>query len=277
MSERPILRFANRGWRDQPAPTTRVRGGGELPYNPRRPLTLRGDRRKRRPPQFRTEALLRLLIPLGLLGGLGVGVFFGIEALLDEDEAPPSEQAAAEPETAAGDAVVASVEGGTEAPEAEVGPIDATAEPAAEPGTETEAAEATGVAAAPAAGGVVTEAALGGAPIVVERGGATPIPPGISNLTLADGSAYDPGDSTTAFSSVWPAGTVLDLIRLPGGPLLTEEDAAMLIGKTVQVVVRGSGEFPTELQLSPAAYTLLARDFEPIIALRIEAVAAPTS
>ena len=76
---------------------------------------------------------------------------------------------------------------------------------------------------------------------------------------------------------MWPAGTVLDLTRLPGGPLLTEEDAAALIGKTVQVVVRGSGEFPTELQLSPAAYTLLARAFEPIIALRMEAVEAPPS
>ena len=177
MSERPILRFANRGWRDLPTPTTRVRGAGELPYNPGRPLTLPGDRRKRRPPQFRTDALLRLLIPLGLLGGLGVGVFFGVEALLEEDEAPP-EQVAAGPETAGGDAAVASVEGGTEAPEAEVGPIDGAAapeaEPAAEPGTEVEAAEATGA----AAGGVVTAAALGGAPILVERGGATPIPPG---------------------------------------------------------------------------------------------------
>ena len=123
--------------------------------------------------------------------------------------------------------------------------------------------------------GVVTEAALGGARVLVERGGATPIPPGIESPILADGSAYNPSDSTTAFSSVWPPGTVLDLTRLPGGPLLTEEDAAEVSGKMLRVVVRWSGEFPTELQLSPAAYMLIARDFEPIIALRIEAVAAP--
>ena len=53
-------------------------------------------------------------------------------------------------------------------------------------------------------------------------------------------------------------GTVLDVTRLPGGPLLTEEDAAELIGRTIQVVVVGTGDFPTELQLSPAAYQRIA-------------------
>ena len=121
----------------------------------------------------------------------------------------------------------------------------------------------------------MTAAQLGGAPASIERAGATPIPSGVSGMTLPDGSVYDPADESAALSSVWPAGTVLDVTRLPGGPLLTEEDAAELIGRTIQVVVVGTGDFPTELQLSPAAYQRIARDFEPIIALQITVVSAP--
>ena len=90
MSDGPILRFASRGWRDLPTPVTRIRGSGELPYNPERPLTLPGDRRRKRPPQFRTDSLLRLLIPLVLLAGLGLGVFFGVDALLDKGSGDPT-------------------------------------------------------------------------------------------------------------------------------------------------------------------------------------------
>lgn len=297
MVQRPVLRFASRGWRDLPSPSTRVRGSSDLPYNPGRPLTLPGDRNPRRRPQFRGEVFSRLILPLVVLAGLGVGVFFGVSALLDDDPAAaPADAAATTPEAQAagtgattGEAAATDVSGAEETGAAavgedaagasegeEAGPIDATqpesaaagADAAADAGTSGDSAAETD-----AGSTVVTEAQLSGAPALLERGGATPIPSGITSFTLADGSRYDASDETAALSSVWPAGTVLEVTRLPGGPLLSDADAAQLIGKTVQLIVVGNGEFPTELQLSPAAYQLLARDFEPIIALRIAAVA----
>lgn len=301
MAQRPVLRFASRGWRDLPSPSTRVRGAGDLPYNPRRPLTLPGSRHRRRRPQLRGESILRLLLPILALAGLGVGVFFGVSALLDSDDPAPATDAPATDATAtATDAATAdaategttgntaegtadSTAGGTAGDTADntaegATPIDSdapavTADQSAQ--AEAPAAGDTDAAAVPTSPDVVTEAALSGAPAVLDRGGATPIPSGITGLTLADGTLYNPADETAALSSVWPAGTVLDITRLPGGPLLTDDDAAELIGKTIQVIVVGNGEFPTELQLSPAAYQRIARDFEPIIALRIVAVAAP--
>jgi len=290
MSHRPVLRFASRGWRDLPSPSTRVRGSGELPYNPNRPLTLPGARPQHRRPQFRGDILLRVLLPLIILGGLGVGVFFGVSALLDSTDDAPATVATATP--AAADATTTPPTAGTQAAPAtpgdtagttagdttgETAPINsdqptATAQAQAQPAT-TDAA--TDPAALPTSPDVITAAQLSGAPAVLDRGGATPIPSGVTGLTLADGTIYDPTDDTAALSSVWPAGTVLELTRLPGGPLLTDDDAAELIGKTIQIVIVGNGQFPTELQLSPAAYQRLARDFEPIIALRIVAVSAP--
>ncbi len=288
MAQRPVLRFANRGWRDLPSPSTRVRGAGELPYNPRRPLTLPGDRNPRQRPQFRGDRVARIVLPLLLIGGLGVGVFFGVSYLLDDDPAAPAADAPAAQttvaETGSGDAAstdVAAAAAGAAAAETsgdDAGPIDAAraatgGADAAAPETDAQAATGAG----PVATGetVVTAAQLGGAPASIERAGATPIPSGVSGMTLADGGVYDPADESAALSSVWPAGTVLDLTRLPGGPLLTEEDAAELIGRTIQVVVVGTGDFPTEVQLSPAAYQRIARDFEPIIALRITVASAP--
>lgn len=297
MAQRPVLRFASRGWRDMPSPSTRVRGGSDLPYNPGRPISLPGERNNRRRPQFRGDLFTRFLLPLFVLAGMGVGVFFGVSALLDGYPAP----------VAGGDAAVTTPEGdvagtedadstdvsGTEqtgssdaagtttsaAGDEAAGPIDADqpATGAADDTVDTtpEAGGAAEEAATDTGPTVVTDAQLSGAPTLLERGSATPIPSGITALTLADGSAYNPADETAALSSVWPAGTVLEVTRLPGGPLLTEDDAALLIGKTVQVIVMGNGEFPTELQLSPAAYQLLAREFEPIIALRIAPVSAP--
>ena len=257
-----------------------MRGAGELPYNPRRPLTLPGDRNPRRRPQFRGDRVVGILLPVLIIAGMGVGVFFGVGYLLG-DEAAPAEApapAAAVAETAADTTSAATtVEADTaqaaEAEAAEAGPIDAAQ---ASAGATDATAEATPApAGAAAAENVVTEAQLTGAPASVDRAGATPIPSGVTGLTLADGSAYDPTDDAAALSSLWPAGTVLDLTRLPGGPLLTDEDAAELIGRTIQVVVVGVGEFPTELQLSPAAYERIARDFEPIIAIQISVAAAP--
>ena len=291
MAQRPVMRFANRGWRDLPSPSTRVRGAGELPYNPRRPLTLPGDRNPRQRPQFRGDRVARLVLPLLFIGGLGVGVFFGVSYLLNDDPAATAADAAVAQtdgaETASGDAASTDAAGGeaatagaaaVEATGDEAAPIDAAQVAAGAAGDATaEAATETGTAASPVATGetVVTAAQLGGAPASIERAGATPIPSGVSGMTLPDGSVYDPADESAALSSVWPAGTVLDVTRLPGGPLLTEEDAAQLIGRTIQVVVVGTGDFPTELQLSPAAYQRIARDFEPIIALQITVVSAP--
>ena len=282
MAQQPVQRFANRGWRDLPSPSTRVRGAGELPYNPRRPLTLPGNRNPRQRPQFRGDRVVAILLPILVIAGMGVGVFFGVGYLLGDDAAPAEAPAAAVAETAGADAdsaaeavpaQAASADvAETRAADAEAGPIDAAqASTGAADATET----ATPAQAVAVAEQVVTEAQLGGAPASVERAGATPIPAGATGLTLADGSAYDPTDDAAALSSVWPAGTVLDLTRLPGGPLLTEEDAAELIGRTIQVVVVGVGEFPTELQLSPAAYQRIARDFEPIIAIQISVAASP--
>ena len=291
MAQPPVLRFANRGWRDLPSPSTRVRGAGELPYNPRRPLTLPGDRNPRQRPQFRGDRVARIVLPLLIIGGLGVGVFFGVSYLLNDDPAAPATEApaaqAAVAGTAGADAASADAAGaeadtsgaaavGTTGDEA--APIDAAQVAAgAADDAAAEAATEAGTDTTPVATGetVVTAAQLGGAPASIERAGATPIPSGVSGLTLADGSVYDPADESAALSSVWPAGTVLDLTRLPGGPLLTEEDAAELIGRTIQVVVVGTGDFPTELQLSPAAYQRIARDFEPIIALQITVASAP--
>ena len=297
MSQRPVLRFASRGWRDLPGPSTRVRGSGRLPYNPDRPLSLPGDRRPRRRPQFRTDLLARLIVPVLLLGGLGVGVFFGVSAILDDDEpalgAAPTDSTATDVTPATGAATDAAAIDTTSPADASApaagadsaSPINAdqsaaTVTPATDATTDDATADTTADAGVEALGfgsaaGVVTEAQLQGAPDLIERAGATPIPSGTAGLTIADGSLYDATDATAALSSVWPAGTLLEITRLPGGPLLTDDDASELIGKSVQVLVVANGEFPTELQLSPAAYRLIARDFEPIIALRVAAIAAP--
>ena len=67
----------------------RVRGQNDRPYNPGRPLRLPRDRRSWRRPQFNLGALARLLFPVALLAGLGVGVLFGVDALLDDGERKP--------------------------------------------------------------------------------------------------------------------------------------------------------------------------------------------
>ncbi len=272
-----------RGFRELPGPSTRVRGSGDLPYNPRRPLRLPRDRRPRRRPQINPEALLRLLLPVALLVALGVGVFFGVDALLDSGGDGDSATAAVttppagpEADTPADTAPAADADADTPLP-IDVDPADAAA---ADDPAETPAADETEAVNQPPADptqrpSIITTADLGGAPVVVERGAATPIPPGVAQRTLDDGTPYDPTDASVAFSSLWAAGTVLEITRLPGGPLLTPEQSALLIGKVTRVTVAAVAPIPTELQLSPAAFQLLALDVEPIIALRIEAVGAP--
>lgn len=270
------MRFSRRSFRELPGATTRIRGANDLPYNPRRPLRLPGDRRRRRRPQLNGGARLRLLLPMLALAGLGVGVFFGVDALVDDEAAPaaaptPSAPVAAAPQAPASAAAAvkdsvpaaAPIDVERSAP-ADVAPTASEAEAAPDP-----------VPAQPDRPTIITSADLGGAPVVVERGAARPIPAGLPNRTVAPGLGYDPADATFALSSVWAAGTTLELTRLPGGPQLSEEDTAALIGTATRVVVGGAGAFRTELELSPAAFQLLAREHEEIIALRIEVVEAP--
>ena len=51
--------------------------------------------------------------------------------------------------------------------------------------------------------------------------------------------------------------------------------SAGIYGNWIPTRFFDAGDFPEELQLTPAAYELLAQDIEPIIAVRIEAVGAP--
>ena len=292
------MHFARRGVRELPGPSTRIRGSGALPYNPRRPLRLPRDRRPRKRPQLDPGGILRLLLPLALLIGLGVGVFFGVDALLDDgdDGLDGAQDATTATVTAPSDADGTSVSvPGSDASDAGSAQ-DATAVPPINADPPVDSSDSTTDSAAtgqdvpdaidpeptngPATGGsaqpsIITSADLDGAPVIVERGAATPIPPGLAQRTLEDGTAYDPTDTSIAFSSLWAPGTVLEITRLPGGPLLSAEEAALFIGKVIRVTVGATEPIPSELQLSPAAFQLLALEVEPIIALRIEAVEAP--
>ena len=274
-----------RGYREIPGASVRVRGQNDRPYNPGRPLRLPRDRRPWRRPQFNLGALARLLFPVALLAGLGVGVFFGVDALLDDGdgEAAPSVTepgggaAAESPETTSDAAAIEGGAGdateGDSAQSAEATTGAATGSPVAS--TDGAGTTEDAVSAVPTTPRILTPADLGGAEVVLERGAARPVPAGIPERTWANGDPYDPTDAEAAYSSVWAAGTVIEVTRLPGAPLLSEEDAADLIGKTIRIVVRGEGSFPEELQLTPAAYALVAEEIEPIIAVRIEVVEPP--
>ncbi len=257
-----------------------MRGQNDLPYNPGRPLRLPRDRKPFRPPQFDFMGLFRLLLPIGLLAGLGIGVFFLVDLLLGDDEpsgSPVTSDVGSDIGSDDGTDTIDVIDGSAT--------IDETTDPAlgSEAGTDAETqasgspdeANTDAASDVPRAEQIITPADLDGAPVILERGAARPVPSGIPGRSLADGSAYDPTDAAAVFSSVWAAGTTLEVTRLPGAPLLSDEEAALLVGKTLRLVVVAEGEFPEELQLTPAAYELLAQDIEPIIAVRIEAVEAP--
>lgn len=255
-----------------------MRGAGDLPYNPRRPLRLPGDKPPKRRPQLNTEVFIRLGIPVAALIVLGIGVFFAVDALIgggdnDAGNSDTGNAAVADQPSTGGSSTDTPADATADTPT--VGGADTTDNPSQTTDTPaTDDQSETPIVTEPAPT-IITAADLDGAPVLVERGGATPIPSGLPDRTLADGSPYDPTDETIAFSSLWSAGTVLEITRLPGGPLLSEEDVAVLIGKTIRVTVAATDSFRTELQLSPAAYQLLALDVEPIIALRMEVVEAP--
>ncbi len=270
---------SRRGFRELPSASVRVRGQNDLSYNPGKPLRLPRDRQPRRPPQFNLGAIFRLLLPVAALAGLGIGVFFGIDALLDDDApAPPAvvAGAASDGATDVADGAAASAGDGATGTTADDAANGINGSAADSPGT-ADASEGVAADAAaadsvvPATPRIITPADLNGAPVLLERGAARPVPEG----SVAAGVSYDPTDPTMAFSSIWGAGTVVELTRLPGAPLLSDEEAAQFVGKTIRLTIVAAGTFPEELQLTPAAYALLAQDREPIIAVRIEAVGAP--
>lgn len=258
-----------RPYRDLPGGSTRLRGVSDLPYNPARPLRLPNEPGPHRRPALPLGRFFRILIPVSLLAAAGVGIFVLVDTLLDDGEGSGESTTPTAAETGSAEQPTALSE--TPA-ETETGDVSEAAEPATADASEAAAPVTAEESAAPR---IITSADVGGAPVVVERGAATPVPSGLSGLLLADGSPYDPADASVAFSSVWQPGTVLEITRLPGGPLLSAEDATRLVGKSIQVTVHQTGAFPTELQLSPAAYTQLALPIEPIIALRMEVVDAP--
>ena len=259
--------------RDLPPASTRVRGAGDAPYNPKRPLRLPHEAGSRNRQLPRLSPLGRALVLVVVLTGLGVGVFFLASALIGDGEGDAlAADASAEGTSGPG----AALDEGTGLTAVEE-PAGTTGEPASGPDLAETLTEGAVDPTAPTSTlpEIITPVDLGGAPVLIDRGGATPIPSTDSDQTLSDGTPYDPSDPTVAFSSVWAVGTVLEITRLPGGPLLSAEEAAALIGKTIEVTVVDTGAFPTEIQLSPAAYRNLALPIEPIIALRLQVIDAP--
>ena len=254
----PYTQRVRRPYRDLPGGSTRVRGVNDLPYNPARPLRLPNEPGPHRRPRLPLGRLFRILVPVSLVAAAGVGIFVLVDTLLDEGDGSTEEAAPAAAETSADQPAGAEQPAAPSVAEPEtVGTSEAATPAPAEEG---------------ATARIITSVDVGGAPVVVERGAATPVPSGLTGLLLADGSPYDPADVSLAFSSVWQPGTVLEITRLPGGSLLSAENATRLVGQSIRVTVHQTGVFPTELQLSPAAYTQLALPIEPIIALRMEVV-----
>lgn len=260
--------------RDIPPTSIEVRGSRGLPYNPQRPLVLPDEQLKRGKKWPHLSPLGWALGLVLILAGGGAGVFFLVSALIsegDENEPPTADTLTASATTSTEGVIAEDTPTLVEEPAGSAREVATATDPAAEAAEEaTDPVQESLVAPE-----IITPLDLGGAPVLIERGGATPIPSVDPNPTLPDGSPYDPADPALALSSVWAAGTVLEITRLPGGPLLSAEEAAELIGKTIQVTVIDTGSFPTELQLSPAAYHNLALPIEPIIALRMEVIDAP--
>lgn len=289
-----------RGARDFSSPQVRVRGANDFRQYSNQRLRLPNERPPLGPRFRRT---IGALLSLAIVGGIGVGVYFGVTLLLEEDDAPAAEV----------DEVVESVEAdGSE--EESATPVDsedgqsadsgAAEQSATEYGTEQqqsadeESAGAEPDSAESAASGQqssqvqqssvaissieptvseqqVTPAQLGGAEIVAERVTAEPVPSGIPR-SLADGASYDPTEPATVFTARWPVGTTLRLTRLPGATVLSDEEQDQVVGSVAMVVVRGTESSNTDLQLSPAAFEQLAfYGTERIIAVRVEVTAAP--
>ncbi len=293
-----------RGARDFSSPQVRVRGANDFRTYSDQRLRLPNERPPLGPLLRR---LIGALLTLAAVAAIGVGVYFGVTELLAEDEpgvvstqeASEAEQSAAaaasaESQTQADSAAEeqTAAEADTESAELEDTDIaqeapaqdDEPAATATDSAADTEAAQQEqSEAAAPSISAVVptvseepvVPAQIGGAEVVAERVTAEAIPSGIPR-TLADGVEYDPTEPATVFTSRWPVGTTLRLTRLPGATLLTDEQQSQVLGAQALVVVRGTEATNTDLQMSPAAFDLVAfYGIERIIAVRVEVVAPP--
>jgi hypothetical protein len=286
------------GAHDFSSPQIRVRGANDFRQYSNQRLRLPNERPPLGP---RIRQLIGALVTIAILGGVGVGVYFGVTLLLEDDEPSTAEVAEPVEATEAQSEAQAASEQAAEstqdaAPEQE--PSEATGSAASveqsqeqtsaqEQAQQPEPTQSTQQAAQPQAvvsvssiepsvtDELVTPAQIDGAEIVAERATAEPVPPGIPR-SLADGAAYDPTEPATVFTARWPVGTTLRLTRLPGATLLTDEEQAEVVGTETLVVVRGSESSNTDLQLSPAAFEQIAfLGTERIIAVRVEVTAPP--
>ena len=296
-----------RGARDFSSPQIRIRGAGDFRHYTSQRLRLPNERPPLGPIVRR---LFGVLIALALVGGIGVGVYFGVTELLEDDDttpdaaaqaveqsqAAPADQASAQPaaaqEQAAAQESQAAASESSEQSSAEADPESgdngAASQPEPQQEAEPEAQQAAQPASEPPSAPMaistleptvseqpVTPAQIGGAEVVVDRVTAEPIPSGIPR-SLADGADYDSTSPTTAFTTRWPVGTTLRLTRLPGATLLTDEQQQQVIGVETLVVVRATESSNTDLQLSPAAFDQIAFfGVERIIAVRVEVTAPP--
>ncbi len=313
-----------RGSQDLSSPQIRVRGANDFRHYTNERLRLPNERAPLGP---RIKRLLGVLLTLAILAGIGIGVYFGVTVLLDNEDATvadpaetaataeaasvaPTASAAAETQTAAQPA--AQPESASPASQAATQPASqsttqsaasSTAAAATDSQESAEAADEPPAAAAQAqqAGSAasteqavasvqlsvavseveptvaeqpVLSAQIGGAEISVESATAEPAPLGIPR-SLADGADYDPTEPATVFTSRWPVGTTLRLTRISGGPQLSEEELAEIVGSQTLVVVRGTESSNADLQLSPAAFGQIAFEVERIINVSVEVTAPP--
>lgn len=294
------------GPRDYSSPHIRVRGAADYRRYSGERLRLPNERQLIGP---RLKRMISGLIVLAILGGIGVAVYFGVTELLEDDSPavvtePATDAAASEDGAAEQSATDSAAEAAATPPETAEAPSQEQESPAAASAEQDrQAAPEQGVAASQeqqaetTAGSVqqqstemstpvseiqptvvdmaVVPAQIDGAEIAAERVTAEPIPSGIPRQ-LGDGAAYDPTEPATVFTSRWPVGTTLRLTRLPGATLLTDEEQAAVVGSEALVVVRRTEASNTDLQLSPAAFDLIAvYGTERIIAVSVEVTAPP--
>lgn len=286
------------GAHDFSSPQIRVRGANDFRHYSNQRLRLPNERPPLGP---RIRQIIGALVTIAILGGVGVGVYFGVTLLLEDDEtstaavAEPveateaqsedqaaSEQAAESAQDAASEQEPSEETGSAasvEQSQEQTGAQEQAQQPEPTQSTQQSAQPQTVVAVSSiepsVTDEVVTPAQIDGAEIVAERATAEPVPPGIPR-SLADGAAYDPTEPATVFTARWPVGTTLRLTRLPGATLLTDEEQAEVVGTETLVVVRGSESSNTDLQLSPAAFEQIAfLGTERIIAVRVEVTAPP--
>ena len=281
--------------RDFSSPQVRIRAHGDFTvYNTRR-LRLPNERRPLLPVFKR---IFGVLFTLALLAAIGVGVYFAVTELLEDDPlvvqtaepAPQSTQPAAQ-----SDASAAQAQSGSQSvsQSADSKPATAPAAEEPEPAAADDDSEPNEQSAQPEQQVQTTPAApiselaptiseqpvlpaqIAGGEVVAERVTAEPIPSGIPR-SFEDGGAYDPSEPATAFTSRWPVGTTLRLTRLPGATLLSDEEQDQVVGTEVLVVVRATETSNTDIQLSPAAFEQIAvYGTERIIAVRVEVTAPP--